>query len=273
MTMILGRTRKLAQLRRGDVINIRIPFEENTRDYYNGYKPEEIRDAPFTDRFGKSAKTRMVIYIGRDEETLLYLPLTSKTGHAHDVLHQYQLKDNSMLPSRDPARKSFVEVDSLRAIKVSKYWDLNYTARIGNEDLNNILHRVSNNTMQFDTKRDQRGYIPTFMRETFERELYQGGYQLALEDDYQRTYRKPSTGQVVSRTRYGMVHYHYPLSKEEVREMVAQREGRSLHVVTNEAKTGMGNGSPNGSDAIIKFDTNVKSLSRQTNGEMRAGAL
>lgn len=64
MTVQLGRTRKLHDLRRGDIINMRVPFEENTRDYYNGYKPEEIRGRPFTDRFGQSGKERMVIYMG-----------------------------------------------------------------------------------------------------------------------------------------------------------------------------------------------------------------
>ena len=39
-----GETRKLQELRKGDIVFLDIPFEENTRDYYNGYTPEEIRE-------------------------------------------------------------------------------------------------------------------------------------------------------------------------------------------------------------------------------------
>lgn len=34
--------KKPKDLRKGDIIRIRVPFEENTSDYYNGYHPKEI---------------------------------------------------------------------------------------------------------------------------------------------------------------------------------------------------------------------------------------
>ena len=57
--------RKPKDLRKGDIVFMRIPFEENTSDYYNGYRPKEIRGNLFRDRNGDSSKPRFVIEIGR----------------------------------------------------------------------------------------------------------------------------------------------------------------------------------------------------------------
>ena len=225
MTFQLGIKRKLSALHMGDILNIRIPFEENTRDYYNGYKPEEIRGKLFTDRFGNSSKKRMVIYIGRDGNEMLYLPITSKHTTDHDILHQYELKDTSMMPEGTVKRRSFVEVDSLRMIRISPQRELSYTGHIEKEDLENIVHRISNNTLQFDSKRDQRGYVPASMAETFENELTLRGYAVAYECKYYKTWQKGSTGQTIKHTKYGAVHYHYPMEKEDVRKYVSLREG------------------------------------------------
>lgn len=229
MTFRLGRRRTLNQLRAGDIINIKIPFEENTRDYYNGYKPIDIRGRMFTDRFGNSAKTRMVIYIGRDNETMYYLPLTSKTGTSHDMLHQYELKDTFMMPTNNVREtRSFVEVDALRTMRIAKERELPYTGYVTKEDLDNIRHRISNNTLQFNSKRDQRGYIPESMRGTFEEELTGQGYKLTIINDNKTVYEKTETGQQISRTKYGMVHYHVQMTEEQVRKMVSIREGRVI---------------------------------------------
>ena len=80
----------------GDIIFARIPFEENTPDYYNGHKPEDIRQAPFANRRGESGKGRVVVYMGRDKDNILYLPITSSIGNASDAFHQYKLKDTAV---------------------------------------------------------------------------------------------------------------------------------------------------------------------------------
>lgn len=223
----LGIKRKLPELRRGDVINLRVPFEENTRDYYNGYKPEEMREKPFTDRFGNSSKKRMVVFVGCDGPDMLYLPITSKTGHPHDVHNQYELKDNSMLPSKDPNRRSFVELNSLRAIRISQQRELQYTGHLISEDICSILHRLCNNTLQFNSKRDQRGFIPPYMEKIFIKELLERGYRLDPKStENRKIYRQIRTKQMVTRTKSGMVYYHYEMAKEDVLIMVSLREGR-----------------------------------------------
>lgn len=226
MGIILDRTRKLTALRKGDIVNINVLYEENTRDYYNGYKPEEIRGHRFKDRFGQSQKRRMVIYIGRDGDTMLFLPLTSQTAES-SIPHQYILKDNSMTPRRNPDMKSYVDVENLRAVHISYHRDIAYTGRITKEDLANIMHRLSNFTLQFNSRRDQRGYVPDDMEEVFQAELENQGYQLRSETEYKKTYAKES-GETVTRTKYGIVHYHVPVTKEQVYIMVCHREGHDI---------------------------------------------
>lgn len=228
MTVQLGRTRNLQDLRRGDIINIRVPFEENTRDYYNGYKPEEIRGRFFTDRFGQSGKERMVIYMGRMGQTMLYLPLTSKQHAADERYEQYELKDNSMTPKKDPTRKSYVETHTLRSMRISRKRELSYTGRINKLDLGNIIHRIANNTLQLDSNRDQRGYIPNTMREVFLMELLHQGFGDWKQTPYGDVYTKKDKSCSVTLTNFGIVHYHVNATKEEVHEMVSKREGRPL---------------------------------------------
>lgn len=228
MTVQLGRTRKLQDLRRGDIINIRVPFEENTRDYYNGYKPGEIRGRPFTDRFGQSGKERMVIYMGRMGQTMLYLPLTSKQHDTNERYEQYELKDNSMTPKKDPTRKSYVETHTLRSMWIGRQRELSYTGRINKWDLGNIIHRIANNTLQLDSNRDQRGYIPNTMREVFLMELIHQGFGDWKQTPYGDVYTKKDKRSSVTLTSFGMVHYHVNATKDEVHEMVSRREGRPL---------------------------------------------
>lgn len=235
MAFTLGRTRKAEALRQGDIVNLRVPFEENTRDYYNGYKPTEIRDKPFTDRFGKSSKVRMVIFIGRDDDTIYYLPVTSKNS-IHDLDHQYELKDTFMMPTPEDGRmkRSFVEVDSVRALRVSPQRELSYTGYITKKDLSNIMHRIANNTLQFNGQRDKRGYVPPSMQKTFENELKQRGYEKTVNEPDKLVYEKKETGQMVRETSDGLVHYHYQKTKEQVRALVSLREGHTIRPPSNE---------------------------------------
>lgn len=225
-TEFFGKTRKITQLRRGDIINIDAPFEENTRDYYNGYTPQQIRGHKFTDRFGQSSKSRMVIYIGRDEQTLYYLPVTSRQTEV-DLPHQYELKDNSMTPkAKNENIKSYVECDNLRTVQIPFGTDIPYTNRITNEDLKNIIHRISNLTLTFGSQRDKRGYVPHEARETFEQELSDRGFIIRKETENRKIWRKDNIE--ITQTKYGLIHYHVVLSKQDVAVLVSKREGRDI---------------------------------------------
>lgn len=216
--------KKLKDLVPGDIVKVHVLFVENTRDYYNGYKPEEIRGSLYTDRFGHSGKDRMIIYLGRDGKSMCYLPLTTKHRSFHDLTHQYELKDNSMTEKSSPNLRSFVEVDHVRMMKVAYDSDLHYIGHTAQEDLENLFHRISNNTLQYNGMRDQRGYVPDSMFPLFEKELFDTGYQKVSTNPYRAVYTKKENGQKVIRTQNGMVHYHKELSKDEVRKSVFARE-------------------------------------------------
>lgn len=219
---------KLRELRTGDLLLIPAPFEENTRDYYNGYTPEEIRGCRFTDRFGKSSKIRLVLYIVRDGNMMFYCPLTSRHGSTYDAAHQYELMDNSMTITKDPTVRSFVEIDSLRAIRLSYDREILRTGRITQMDLDNILHRLSNRTVSLVSDEDQRGYVSKETKALLLRKLAFYGFRETARTEYRVFYRNGHTGVTVVRNRFGAVSYHVPKTKEEVRRMVEEREGRPI---------------------------------------------
>ena len=217
-------TKTLKELIPGDIVKVHVLFAENTRDYYNGYTPEEIRGGRYTDRFGRAGKDRMVIFLGRDGKSMNFLPLTSKHGSFHDLDHQYELKDNSMTEKSSPNLRSFVEVDHVRMLKVSYQTGIHYIGHAAKEDMDNLYHRISNNTLQYNGMRDQRGYVPKDMVPLFEKELKASGYEKTSTNPYRTVYQKQSAGQTVVRTENGMVHYHKELSKDAVRQSVTHRE-------------------------------------------------
>ena len=86
-------------------------------DYYNGYHPKEIRGGEwYKDRFGDTSKPRFCIVIGREDNNVLYLPMTSRHARC-DNKHQYTLQDNSMTWKKNEDMKSYVELDTLRAVQ------------------------------------------------------------------------------------------------------------------------------------------------------------
>lgn len=111
---------------------------------------------------------------------------------------------------------------------IGRQRELSYTGRINKWDLGNIIHRIANNTLQLDSNRDQRGYIPNTMREVFLMELIHQGFGDWKQTPYGDVYTKKDKRSSVTLTSFGMVHYHVNATKEEVHEMVSRREGRPL---------------------------------------------
>ena len=67
--------------------------------------------------------------------------------------------------------------------------------------------------------------------ESFERRLNENGYKLVNDTMVEKTYREES-GRTVTKSKWGLVKYHVPLSKEEVTAMVAVREGKVTDAFT-----------------------------------------
>lgn len=222
--------RKAKDLKKGDIVFMRIPFEENTTDYYNGYWPKEIRGESYTDRFGDTSKPRFVVVIGRDSGNLIYLPLTSRSSK-YDIGHQYTLQDNSMTVKRDPEMKSYVEISSLRAVHVKPDWDIQYNGRVAENDMINIMIKLGRQELDLDSKRDQRAYVSAKKESAFERRLLENGYRVSKDEFREKTYVRDD-GRYVSKSKWGLVRYHVPLSKKEVAELVAEREGKPVNTFT-----------------------------------------
>ena len=215
--------KKLKDLRKGDVIRMRIPFEENTPDYYNGYKPKDIRGHLVKDDKGRPSKPRFVIVVGRDESNIMYLPMTSRHS-GFDSERQYPLEDNSMTWKKDPDMTSWVEVNSLRAVYANDEWDIHHFGRISDNDMANIMVRVAKREINFESKRDQRAYVSRNKEGLFEQTLKEHGYKLTREDFNGKVYDNED-GKTVTRTKWGLVHYHVQLTMDEVKDMVKAREG------------------------------------------------
>lgn len=218
--------KQLHSVRKGDIIYMGIPFEENTRDYYNGYSPEEIRGGLYVDRNGNTGKARYVVVIGFDDASIQYLPITSR--HARfDTNHQYELQDNSMTYKKDPDMKSYVEVDSLRSVFVNPKWNLTYQGRIADEDMANIMVKLSKRSINFESDRDQRAYVSRKREGAFDDKLRENGYSLSEDKGKYKVYEKED-GRTVTKTKWGLVKYHVPLSKEEVAALIAKHEERPV---------------------------------------------
>lgn len=218
--------KSLNQLRKGDIIFMRIPFEENTPDYYNGYSPQEIRGSLYVDKEGQTGKSRYVIVIGHEYNSITYLPMTSR--HARfDNLHQYELQDNSMTYRKDPKMKSYVEVNSLRCVYANPKWGITYQGRITENDMINIMVKLSHRKLNFESDRDQRVYISQNKNKMFDRQIKENGYSLSKETALEKVYEKED-GRTITKADWGLAKYHVPLSKEAVTELIAKHEGRPV---------------------------------------------
>lgn len=221
-------SKKLNELRKGDIIRTRVPFEENTYDYYNGYRPQDIRGSLYKDRMGQTSKPRFFVVVGWEENNVIGLPLTSRhSEYNHDNYHHYTLQDNSMTWKHDPDMKSYVEVDSLRAVYVNPKWDIQYMGAVKENDMVNIMVKVGKHGIDFKSQRDQRAYISRNKEEMFEKTLKKNGYELKEQEFESKTYKKDD-GRTVTKSKWGLVWYHVPLSKEEVSKLVAKREGKPV---------------------------------------------
>lgn len=212
-----------ADLRKGDIIRMRIPFEENTPDYYNGYNPKEIRGQYYKDKFGDTGKPRFVIVMGQEGNNIIYLPLTSNSRSNMDSIHQYTLQDNSMTWKKDPDMKSHVELDSLRAVYANPEWTLQKIGHIAENDLINIQVKLGKREINLDLQCDQRAYVPMKKEESFIKKIEDNGYVFQGSEDYTKIYMNKE-GRTITKQKWGLVKYHVPLSKEEVKQMVIENE-------------------------------------------------
>lgn len=186
-------TKKPHDLKLGDIVIISAYFEENTRMYYNGYHPLEIKNDLVKDAFGRTRKMRPVMVIGMENDKLIYAPLTTTRSHmTTDEIHQYVLGDLKLFDS-EFTMKSFLELDSVRHTNVQSHWDIQYIKAIPKEDLNQIMYKLSIRLKRSDPIRDiyrvgQEPYISYYKEELislgYKKKLSKTGTEHYIKDGH-----------------------------------------------------------------------------------------
>lgn len=201
------KNRLVSDLEFGDIILANVAFEENTRDYYQGYPVYHIINDAITDEFGRTSKIRPVVIMGQTGKQVFVAPLTSQNGSNYDFEHQLQLKDTpEMLKDVD---NSFVEVTDVRMVFLDPSYEVPYLTKLGNIDTKNLVEKYETRfqTRAFNNPtKDTHTYIPDeesfydyWKNEGYERKgntLLKGIHSITLHD--------------------GIASSHYDVSKEEV---------------------------------------------------------
>ena len=117
-------------------------------------------------------------------------------------------------------------MDSLRALPSPKHQSFNYKGHVIEEDMENMMHRLTHTTMQLSSDRDYRGIIPSSAVRDWEQELFHAGFVNSDTNKTHATYTKGDAS--ITRSVDGLVHYHKEISQEVVHMQVSQREGRRL---------------------------------------------
>ncbi len=199
--------RLVSDLEFGDIILANVAFEENTRDYYQGYPVYHIINDAITDEFGRTSKIRPVVVMSRTDNQLFVAPLTSQNGSNYDFEHQLQLEDTAeMLKDVD---NSFVEVTDVRRIFLEPSYEVPYLTKLGEMDTKHLIGKYETKfqTRAFNNPiKDTHTYINN--EESF--------YNYWKNEGYSRN------GNIVSKDNHsvtlhdGIASSHYEVSKEEV---------------------------------------------------------
>lgn len=210
----------------GDVVKIKAPFEENTREYYNGHSPLDVRGSLVRDKFGNSSKTRPVMVLDVTDDKLFYIPLTtsSRKYARHDEQHQYKLKNNDMTP-KHPRREvdTYAETGSVRVFYLNKKWsDVRYFGRIDQVDLKQITWRLNHDARNIVDGVDRHTYMSA-NKDRFEEALLSAGYQKTQTQTANRYSLENRTFTVYNS---GIVGAHFELPLDVVRRRMELLEGQ-----------------------------------------------
>ena len=210
--------RAYEDLRFGDIIKIKAPFEENTKAYYNGHSPKLINpDGPITDRFNRTAKYRPVMVVSVDEGVVYYAPLTSIHNDRGDNVHHYQVTNNQLIPNSD-RYKTYVETSTVRAFYTHPGWTLRYYTTLETRDRDNLRSTMSSRLADVHPIIDTYRYgSPKHIRH-LERTLTEEGYTYKGENKHGiKWYESPNEKVQTSIPPSGLVFHHHVRTLEEVK--------------------------------------------------------
>lgn len=167
-------TKKMSELKHGDIIYTSILFEENQSDYYHGHKVRDVIHDLVADKYGNTAKYRPAIFLGRGENDDIYLATMSSKSAGHDSEHQLQLQDTEGLPGNGP---SYIEVSNMKRQRYKPEYDIPVIREINPDDLERLHQNYYSNLMSdrhHQTWKDAHIYAPD--KEAYYKHLETEGY-------------------------------------------------------------------------------------------------
>lgn len=224
MIHMATKNRLVSDLEFGDIILANMAFEENTRDYYQGYPVYHIINDAITDEFGRTSKIRPVVIMGRTDNQVFVAPLTSQNGSNYDFEHQLQLKDTAeMLKDVD---NSFIEVTDVRRVFLEPSYEVPYLTKLGNMDTKNLVEKYETKfqTRAFNNPiKDTHTYIPNedSFYKYWENEGYKRKGDTLSKDNHSITLHD------------GIASSHYDVSKEEVLKRTHKHSTFTLRTSTH----------------------------------------
>lgn len=199
--------RLVSDLEFGDIILANVAFEENTRDYYQGYPVYHIINDAITDEFGRTSKIRPVVVMSRTDNQLFVAPLTSQNGSNYDFEHQLKLEDTAeMLKDVD---NSFVEVTDVRRVFLDPSYEVPYLTKLGEADTKNLVEKYET---KFQTRAFKNPIKDTHTYITDEESFY----DYWKNEGYKRSENIVSKGNHSVTLHDGIASSHYDVTKEEI---------------------------------------------------------
>lgn len=213
-------------LKFGDIVTIKAPFEENTYLYYNGHNPIAVNGELVKDRMGQTSKFRPVMVIGRVENQLIYAPITSSHKDASsDDFYQYKVIHNQSIPNGH-RYTTYVETNSIRELRVNDDWTLPYHTTLEDIDQNNLTRRFANIIMRNEPVRDSYRYATPYGVERYKEHL-EGQYE--RQDLGEKARYRIRDNEYLDLYANGIIKHHYERTLEEVKLL----HGISIDVQTN----------------------------------------
>lgn len=147
----------LQEFQFGDLIEIKAPFEENTKDYYFGYDVKSVRGELVKDNFGRTSKRRSVMVIAVNNNELTYIPLTSQHGSKEDNKHHYKCK-NIIKTQEYKNYDTYIELNSIRTVTLNNNDRILHYGVLPNNDKQNLLGLLIQRCDKYSKNKDCRRF-------------------------------------------------------------------------------------------------------------------
>lgn len=202
-----------SEVKKGDVLLKFCPFEENTRDYYNGYTVEEIIGNKVLDRNGKDGKTRPILVLDIQDYQISYIPLTSKyNSNTFDVMNLYKLQDTNL--HSDNYLATYAQLD-VRVIKSHPEATHVKVDTLTPRDLSEVTSRLNERAFAVRDGIDSRALMSESQMEMFRNRLEIANYSHKSFPTGVNYYQENRRFTLYNS---GLVHYHFQKDIEDVRQ-------------------------------------------------------